>query len=365
MSDSAPQLSPTPAPNEGKITRVVEQGQRVTDQQAVSFQTLEVQLTRGPLAGQTVTTSITTGDLTNPMMYHIGDQVIVVQNANAGATSDTAYLITDFVRREPLWILGMLFAVIVVIVGRWKGFWSLLALLLSFGILVKMTLPLMILGWNPILVSVLTAVVVLPINFYLAHGWSYKTHLSILSTILILVLTSCLGQFFIERTHLTGLSSDEAGFLLVEKPGVINMKSLILAGIIVGGLGILDDITVSQTSIVFEMKKANSKLSTLALYRHGMNIGQDHISSMVNTMVLVYASTALPLLLLFTDNPRPLNEILNAEIIAEEIVRTLVGSIGLILAAPIATALAAIVVGKNWVPEKELASGETHTHTHA
>jgi len=144
----------------------------------------------------------------------------------------------------------------------------------------------------------------------------------------------------------------EAGFLLVEKPGVINMKSLILAGIIVGGLGILDDITVSQTSIVFEMKKANAKLSTLDLYRHGMNVGQDHISSMVNTMVLVYASTALPLLLLFTDNPRPLAELMNYEIIAEEVVRTLVGSIGLILAAPIATALAAIVVGKGWCRRK-------------
>lgn len=363
MSDSPPQPNPTPASNEGKITRVIEQGQRVTDEQSLSFQTLEVKLTTGPMAGQTVTVSVTTADSTNSSMYRIGDQVIVTQNMNPGATAENAYLITDFVRRDPLWILGILFAVIVVIVGRWKGFWSLLALFVSFGILVKVTLPLMILGWNPILVSILTAGLVLPINFYLAHGWSYKTHLAILSTILILVVTSFLGQFFIERTHLTGLSSDEAGFLLVEKPGIINLKGLILAGIIVGGLGILDDITVSQTSIVFEMKKANSKLSTLALYRHGMNIGQDHISSMVNTMVLVYASTALPLLLLFSDSSRSLSELMNYEIIAEEIVRTLVGSIGLILAAPIATALAAVVVGKNWVPEKELKTEETHSHS--
>ena len=155
-----------------------------------------------------------------------------------------------------------------------------------------------------------------------------------------------MANIFVEAAKLTGFASEEAGFLQVAKQGAMNMKGLLLAGIIIGVLGVLDDITISQSAIVFQLKEANEKLKFNELYKRAMNVGQDHISSMVNTLVLVYTGAALPLLLLFIDNPHPFSEIVNYEIIADEIVRTLVGSIGLILAVPITTVIASLVAEK-------------------
>ncbi len=126
----------------------------------------------------------------------------------------------------------------------------------------------------------------------------------------------------------------------------MNMKGLLLAGIIIGVLGVLDDITISQSAIVFQLKAANEKLKFKELYLRAMSVGQDHISSMVNTLILVYTGAALPLLLLFINNPRPFSEVVNYEIIADEVVRTLVGSIGLILAVPITTVIASWIAAK-------------------
>ena len=148
---------------------------------------------------------------------------------------------------------------------------------------------------------------------------------------------------FVESAQLTGFASEEAGFLQTIKQGSVNIKGLLLAGIIIGVLGVLDDITISQSAIVFQLKETNEKLGFFELYKRAMNVGQDHISSMVNTLVLVYTGAALPLLLLFIDNPHPFSEIVNYEIIADEVVRTLVGSIGLILAVPITTVIASLV----------------------
>jgi uncharacterized membrane protein len=348
---------------QAEITQIIEQGQRQDGEQSIPFQKLLVTLTTGPAAGQTVTITTTGSDSSNPLSYQLGDTVWVTQTGQLDlAPASQPYVITDFVRGEPLLVLSLLFAGLVIAIGKWRGLLSLLALVLSFGVLVKVTLPLILLGWNPILVSILTAGLILPTNFYFSHGWNLKTHVAIISTILALTVTSFLAQLFITQTHLTGLASEEANFLLVEKPGLINLKSLVLAAVIVGALGILDDITVAQTSVVFELKKANQAFGWKELYQRGMVIGQDHISSMVNTLILVYAGAALPLLLLFTNNPHPLGEVLNLEIIAEEIVKTLVGSIGLIFAAPITTALAALVITQNWVPKKTLT--ETHGHHH-
>ena len=166
-----------------------------------------------------------------------------------------------------------------------------------------------------------------------------------MGTLIALIITGILSSVFVEAARLTGFASEEAGFLRVARQ-MINIKGLLLAGIIIGVLGILDDITISQSAIVFQLKEANKKLKFNELYKRAMNVGQDHISSMVNTLVLVYAGASLPLLLLFIDNPQPFFEVINYEIIADEIVRTLVGSIGLILAVPITTLIAALVSNK-------------------
>ena len=155
-----------------------------------------------------------------------------------------------------------------------------------------------------------------------------------------------MAGIFVNTAKLTGFASEEAGFLQVARQGEINIKGLLLAGIIIGVLGVLDDITVSQSAIVFQLKDANPKIKFEELYKRAMNVGQDHISSMVNTLILVYTGAALPLLLLFINNPHPFLEIINYEIIADEVVRTLIGSIGLISAVPITTFIAVLVLEK-------------------
>ncbi|MFH1959616.1 MAG: YibE/F family protein, partial [Patescibacteria group bacterium] len=168
----------------------------------------------------------------------------------------------------------------------------------------------------------------------------------VVATFISLVITGLLAVYFVDVTHLTGFASEEAGFLQVERQGSIDIRGLLLAGIIISTLGILDDVTIGQASVVKQLKKANPKISFLELFKNGMKVGQDHISSMVNTLVLVYSGSALPLLLLFFDSQKTFVDILEFELIAEEIVRMLVGSIGLVLAAPLATIMAAYIFSK-------------------
>ncbi len=152
-----------------------------------------------------------------------------------------------------------------------------------------------------------------------------------------------MASFFVDAAKLTGYASEEASFLQVSRQGSFNVRGLLLAGIIIGALGILDDITISQAAVVSSLKQASSKIKADELFAKAMDVGKDHISSMINTLILVYAGASLPLMLLFVDNPHPFSEIINYEIIADEVVRTLVGSIGLVLAVPITTLIAVIV----------------------
>ncbi|MCG2686467.1 YibE/F family protein, partial [Candidatus Parcubacteria bacterium] len=204
----------------------------------------------------------------------------------------------------------------------------------------KFILPQISAGRDPILVAIVGSLLIIPLTFYLSHGLNRKTTTAVLGTLAALLITGILAKIFTEATHLTGYASEEAAFLQVIKEGTINIKGLVLAGIIIGVLGILDDITVAQAAVVQQLKKANPQLKSSQLFTQAMGVGQDHIASMVNTLVLVYAGASLPLLLLFVDNPLPFSQVINYEIIAEEIVRTLVGSIGLIAAVPITTFLA-------------------------
>lgn len=348
--------------NEGTVVRLVEEGSRFDSatNTTTPYQVLEVRITRGPLTGQTVKTEIQQAESTQ-MLYQMGDKVMVTQTASA--ETKPIFVISDFVRRDSLLNLLLLFVLLVLAVSRWKGFLSLLAMGLSFAVIFSFTLPLIMAGWSPIVVSIITAVTIIPISFYLSHGFNRKTHLAIIGTVLSLILTSFLAWFFVAQAKLTGFSSEEAGFLSVEKQGLINIKNLILAGIIVGSLGILDDVTVSQTSVVEQLKRSNPKLSISELFKRAMIVGQDHIASMVNTLVLVYAGASLPLLLLFIDSPHPFLEVINYEIVAEEIIKTLVGSIGLIFAAPVTTGIAAWTFGLI-PPTKEPTENQQLTHQH-
>jgi uncharacterized membrane protein len=211
---------------------------------------------------------------------------------------------------------------------------------ISFLIIIGFILPQIYAGYNPVLIALLGSFFIVPVTFYLSHGLNKKTTIALLGTVISLVITGFLAKAFIDFGRLTGFASEEAGFLQFSRGDVLNIKGLVLAGIIIGVLGVLDDITVAQSAVVEKLKEANPRIGDKKLFTKAMSVGRDHIASMVNTLILVYTGAALPLLLLFVDNTAPFTQIINYEIIAEEIIRTLVGSIGLILAVPITTFLA-------------------------
>jgi uncharacterized membrane protein len=182
----------------------------------------------------------------------------------------------------------------------------------------------------------------IPSTFYLSHGFNQKTTAAIIGTTISLFLAVGLSIIFIKLAHLSGTTSEESGFLLSLKPGFFNFKSILLSGIIIGVLGVIDDITISQSSVVAQLKIADPK--NKKIFFQAMAIGKDHISSMINTLVLVYAGASLPLLLLFIDNQLPLGQLISFEPIAEEIIRTLIGSIVLIVAVPITTFIATVLI---------------------
>src|SRR3990167_9390460 len=217
---------------------------------------------------------------------------------------------------------------------------------LSFFVIFTFVLPQILSGKDPIFIAITASLFIIPISFYLSHGLNRKTTAAVIGTIIALVVTGILANVFVDAARLTGFASEEAAFLQQAKPDLINIRGLLLAGIIIGVLGILDDITVSQAAIVSQLKSTSTKIPFWELLNRSMDIGRDHIASMVNTLVLVYTGAAMPLLLLFSNNPQPFSELINYEIIAEEIVRTLVASIGLVLAVPITTLLAAFIFAR-------------------
>jgi uncharacterized membrane protein len=324
---------------EGKITNILEEKEQETDQGKQPYQKLEVLITQGVMEGQKVEVKVG-GDVAvvGQPRYQVDDEVVVVKGEDY--EGNPVFYIADFVRRDPLIFLFFLFVVLAITVARWRGLTSLLGLGISFLIIFKFILPLIYVGYDPVLITIFASLVIIPVSFYLSHGLNRKTTIAIGGTLIALIITGFLAQIFVEATKLTGFASEEASFLQVARGNLVNIKGLLLAGIIIGALGVLDDITIAQSALVRQLREANPKMKTKELFTRAMNVGQDHIASMVNTLVLVYTGAALPLLLLFINNPLPFTQVVNYEIIAEEIVRTLVGSIGLITAVPITTLLA-------------------------
>ncbi|WP_425508530.1 YibE/F family protein [Streptomyces roseirectus] len=270
-----------------------------------------------------------------------GEKVVVAYEPSA--PRDLQYSVADVNRRFPMALLAGIFAIAVVVVGRLRGVMALVALAISFLILNFFILPAILQGSNPLVVAVVGASAIMLIALYLCHGLSARTSVAVLGTLISLVLIGVLGLLFNDWAALTGNTDDNTGLIHGLYPS-IDMSGLLLAGIIIGSLGVLDDVTVTQTSAVWELHEANPTMGWRGLYRAGIRIGRDHIASVVNTLVLAYAGAALPLLLLFSIANSGIGTVANSELVAEEIVRTLVGSIGLVASVPVTTALAALVV---------------------
>ncbi|MET9433564.1 YibE/F family protein [Streptomyces sp. NPDC006551] len=276
-----------------------------------------------------------------PRQLREGQGVVVAYAPDA--PRDLQYSVTDVNRKLPMVLLAGIFALAVVLVGRLRGLMALIALAVSFLVLTFFILPAILQGSNPLVVAVVGSSAIMLIALYMCHGLSARTSVAVLGTLISLLLIGLLGSLFIGWASLTGNTDDNTGLIHGLYPD-IDMSGLLLAGVIIGSLGVLDDVTVTQTSAVWELHQADPRMGPRALYRAGIRIGRDHIASVVNTLVLAYAGAALPLLLLFSIAQSSVGTVANSELVAEEIVRTLVGSIGLVASVPVTTALAALVV---------------------
>jgi uncharacterized membrane protein len=297
------------------------------------------EVTEGPNVGDEATFNFSTGPETREMQ--VGDPIILA--STPGQESGGGYFFVDYDRRAPLVVLGVLFALVVLALSRLHGLFSLFGVAVSLAVLVLFMMPAILEGTNPVAVAIVGAAAIMFANLYLAHGVTARTTTAILGTMASLSLTGLLAVLFVEAGRFTGFGSEEAAFLQISADQV-NLEGLLLGGIVIGTLGVLDDVTITQASAVWELRAANPSYGFRDLYRSAIRIGRDHIASTVNTLVLAYAGASLPLLILFTVSQVPLVDVLNSEVVAEELVRTLVGSIGLVASVPITTALAARVV---------------------
>jgi uncharacterized membrane protein len=321
-----------------EVISVLEEGTRELAGSQQPYQLLEVEVGTGPRRGERFRVEHGSQALTNVYrLYRPGDRV-VLSLVKKEDGSEVAF-VNDFVRLGPLITLGALFVAAVLVLGRWKGLRALAGMGISLVIIAGYMLPHIMAGADPVLVCTLGSFVLLSYTLYIVYGWKVKTHAAVLGTWAALLITGFLSWWFVELTRLSGFGSEEA--LLLQTMGVqIDPRGLVLAGFIVGALGVLDDVTINQSSAVVELCAANPRLSWPELYRRGMNIGLDHIASMVNTLLLAYVGASLPLLLLLWGAGESFLFTLNGEFIAEEVVRTLVGSLGLLSAVPITTLLA-------------------------
>ncbi|MBT2397537.1 YibE/F family protein [Streptomyces sp. ISL-100] len=297
-----------------------------------------IEVTSGKDKGRTFT-EIVQPDA--PRQLNEGQGVVVAYAPDA--PRDLQYSVTDVDRAIPMSLLAGIFALAVIVVGRMKGLMALIALAVSFAILTLFILPAILQGSNPLIVAVVGASAIMLIALYACHGLTARTSVAVVGTLISLLLIGLLGSLFIGWAYLSGNTDDNTGLIHGLYPD-IDMSGLLLAGVIIGSLGVLDDVTVTQTSAVWELHQADPSMGPRALYRAGIRIGRDHIASVVNTLVLAYAGAALPLLLLFSIAQSSVGTVANSELVAEEIVRTLVGSIGLVASVPVTTALAALVV---------------------
>jgi uncharacterized membrane protein len=299
-----------------------------------------VRLTQGPDKGETRRLSFSVDSPSTPDLGP-GDRIVLAHTPDASEEFDYQY--ADRQRRRVLIAAAVLFALAVVLLGGLRGLAALAGMAVSLVVILAFILPAILEGHSPVVVAVLGSAAIAYVALYAAHGFNMLTTVALLGTLAALALTVVLSALFTALAHFSGFASEEAVVLGQLAEGV-DVNGLILAGIVIGALGALDDVTVTQASAVAELRAANPELSGMELQRAGLRIGRDHIASTVNTLALAYAGAALPVMLLFVLSRQSLGSVANSEVVAVEIVRTLVGSIGLVASVPITTWLAARVV---------------------
>jgi uncharacterized membrane protein len=337
----------------GKVEDVLENEHLINNNFSIINQSLDVKISNGPEKG-------------NHILVHYEDMLndAKVQEIKKGETiiigklstglDEPYYVFVDRYRLPYLGLIALIFFACAVIFGRIRGVTSLIGLMASLSVLIWFITPNILAGKNPIIVTFVGAGIIVLTSIFLAHGFSKRTSLAVVSTLFTLTIAQTMAYIFVTGANLAGNGSENAFFVQAGYLGVINLQGLLLGGIIIGTLGILDDITTTQTATVEEIHTANPALTFKQLYEKGSSVGREHITSLINTLVLTYAGVSLPLFLLFSvSSNRDLWMVINSGAIAEEIVRTMVGSITLILAVPISTALSAYYFHKEKKQKEE------------
>lgn len=309
--------------------------------------TVTVKVTGGVGTGRTVTTDIPTGP--GAVEVAAGDDVVMLYLADS--PSGQQYAIADHQRATELWLLGAAFTLAVIAFGRWRGLTALLGLGVTFAVLLLFIVPAILDGRSPVLVAIVGAAAIMLTVLYLTHGFTLSTTIAVAGTLVSLTITAGLSALATAATHLSGVADETSNYLAITQ-GEVNMRGLLLAGIVIGSLGVLDDVTVTQSATVTELAHANPAYGSRQLYHAATRVGRAHIASVINTIVLAYAGASLPLMLLFAVGTTDVSDLLTGQLITQELVRAGVGTIGLITAVPITTALAAFLAARHLTARK-------------
>ena len=273
----------------------------------------------------------------------VGDDVRMIRIQPPGQAASYEFL--DFKRGLPLIVLALTFALLVVLVARWRGLFALVGIGVTMLALTKFMLPAMLAGESPLPVAVVGSTAIMIAVLYLAHGVSIRTTSALFGTLAGIILTALVGLVGTGWTNLNGIGSEDDQTLVATVPA-LDLSGVVAATMVIAGLGVLNDVTVTQASAVWELRASRPAADRLAVFASAMRIGRDHIASSVYTLVFAYAGSAMTVLLLITAYQRGLAEVATTEEVGQEIVRTLVGAIGLVLAVPITTALAVFMAPK-------------------
>ncbi|MEK7627075.1 MAG: YibE/F family protein [Patescibacteria group bacterium] len=271
-----------------------------------------------------------------------GDKIFVSESL----FGDNEFSIVDISRTKELILLSIFFVVLVFLTSGWKGFYSLIGLLFSFAVIFAYIVPQILKGVEPVSVGLVGAATILISTLYLSYGLNRKSIAAFLGIIFSLFFVGILANFVVDATQLNGLS-EVSMYLDMETSSSINFVGLLIAGIIIAAVGVLDDVAAIQSSVVFNLVSVDHRLRGFKLFRKAMQVGRDHISAVVNTLILAYTGAALPLIILLYLRRMPMNYFVSLGTVAEEIIRALISSSGLLLAVPLTTIIATIMVGKN------------------
>lgn len=296
------------------------------------YQTIRFKALDGPKAGTYITIENDYVELSKGNTFFF--------DYNVYADGSETYNVVELDRKVPLIILSIIFIGVITLFGRWQGFCSLVSLIVSFVALFYILLPAILAGWSPLGVSILVASTILFVAIFFTHGFNKESCIAYGGTMVAVIITGLFAMFSVYITHLTGFSDEATTYLNFHTDGSLDFTALLLGAIIIGVLGILDDIAITQVAVVSELYESNPRMDRKEAYKRALRVGRDHVGALVNTLVLAYTGASLPLLLFLYTSQSSMSIILSTEIVATEIVRTIVGSVGLVLTVPIVTLLA-------------------------